>query len=790
MPLDSSDPRAFAPDLIEAATFLDWLAPGVKDFTFAAFPEARAADGSKRADQALTGEFHGTLDQCAAELTRRNELGAGIFYTVNRTNLKGRKASDILGVRAFWCDDDNGRDIQFPLAPDVTLATSGIKRQHLWIVEGLSAEDHARLMAVMVERYGSDPGAKDLSRVLRLPGFCHMKGTPQLVRIVGGRFSKDSSCDEYTREQIFAAFQPPELKLAPSAPLPNRIRVAGELDTEGAITTARAIAAARPAAEEGERNRFCYNLACRLYDEGISPQTCLELVLEWNDRNKPPLDEDEVERTVNSAATSKQDPIGSKNHDNAFDIIPCFDWRTAKGQEPAKPASKHDLLEQMNAKYSVIKNLGGKCLVVHETDDPILNRQHFVKQSFDSIKQAYCNQKLCVGLKADGSPKLMGLGAWWLEHAERRQFESLVFAPRMDIPGAYNLWRGFAYEPTPGIRHKRYLAHLYRNICQRDPVQYRFLVQWMALNVQRPAQQGHVAIVIRGKKGTGKSITGEHYGQLFGRHYLHITNADHLTGNFNSHLRDTKFLLADEAFNPKSKKHDGLLKTLITEPTITIEAKGVDVESAPNFLSLMMCSNDEGVVAASDDERRYFVLEASDAHIQDIAYFKSMATELEAGGYGDLLGFLLRLDLTGFEPRRVPRTEALERQKSLNSDAWADMLDDLLGDVEAGKLPGTMIWDALGIKGGHGDRGRLEPLMNKRGWIYTRLRWQGKPTWVWTRGNDGPDLWVQMTSDRRNPHICEVGFNDDGALPAEPLANENSAADCQVQAKVGKWWGD
>ena len=33
-------------------------------------------------------------------------------------------------------------------------------------------------MERMISDYGSDPGAKDVSRVLRVPGFFHLKGEP------------------------------------------------------------------------------------------------------------------------------------------------------------------------------------------------------------------------------------------------------------------------------------------------------------------------------------------------------------------------------------------------------------------------------------------------------------------------------------------------------------------------------------------------------------------------------------------------------------------------------------
>src|SRR5262249_30889666 len=153
-----------------------------------------------------------------------------------------------------------------------------------------------------------------------------------------------------------------------------------------------------------------------------------------------------------------------------------------------------------------------------------------------------------------------------------------------------------------------------------------------------------------------------HFGHLFGRHYMQVSNPSHLVGNFNAHLRDTVLLFADEAFYAGDKKHEGILKTLITEDTIPIESKGVDVVTCPNFVHLIMASNEPHIVRAGIDERRFLVLDVGEGHKQDIEYFKAIASELENGGYANLLDFLLRYDLSGFEVRTVPGTAALSEQ--------------------------------------------------------------------------------------------------------------------------------
>lgn len=46
--------------------------------------------------------------------------------------------------------------------------------------------------------------------------------------------------------------------------------------------------------------------------------------------------------------------------------------------------------------------------------------------------------------------------------------------------------------------------------------------------------------------------------------------------------------------------------------------KGVDVHNAPNFIRLIMASNNDWVVPASVDQRRFVVIEAGTARMQGL----------------------------------------------------------------------------------------------------------------------------------------------------------------------------
>ena len=323
-------------------------------------------------------------------------------------------------------------------------------------------------------------------------------------------------------------------------------------------------------------------------------------------------------------------------------------------------------LAYFNKEYAVIKEYGGCVRVISEKKDPALDRILLIKRTLSEFEKAYENKFIEVGIDNSGNMKTKPAGTWWRKHPLRRQYDTITFAPDRDVSEkCYNLWQGFAVKSLPGDC-PLFLDHVLENVCSGNIDHYQYLTYWLARMVQTPGQQGEVAIVLRGGKGVGKSFFAKIVGHLFGRHYMQVSNSSHLVGNFNSHLRDLIFLFADEAFYAGDKKHESVLKMLITEDNISIEQKGIDVETAPNFIHLVMASNDLHVIPTSGDERRFFVLDVSNRKQKNTDYFGSIYRQMESGGYEALLHYLRSLDISDFEVRDVPVTTALQEQKLLS----------------------------------------------------------------------------------------------------------------------------
>lgn len=337
-------------------------------------------------------------------------------------------------------------------------------------------------------------------------------------------------------------------------------------------------------------------------------------------------------------------------------------------------------LVYFNDKYAVIKNLGGKCMVVREIFDIVMGRHQLTKMSLEQFAKGYENKFIKVGEDNSGNPKWKPAGQWWRTHDKRRQYETIVFAPEIQVPDDYyNLWKGFAVQSLPGDC-SLFLAHVRDNVCAGIEENFNYLMGWMARTVQIPAQPGEVAIVMRGGRGVGKSFFAKMFGSLFGRHFMQVSNSSHLVGNFNNHLRDLVVLFADEAFYAGDKRHESILKTLVTEDMMAIEAKGVDVENVPNYIHLIMASNDMHVIPAGGDERRFFVTDVGTGSQQNNPYFAAIADQLDSGGREALLHLLMKYDLSEYNVRAVPRTEALREQKLLSLNVleewWFQKLDE------------------------------------------------------------------------------------------------------------------
>lgn len=177
-------------------------------FTFQIFRDRKDIESKGHAEV-----MHGSLADVEDKLIAANRNGCGIFVTVNRTDGKGRKGENIIGIRALFVDLD-GAPLQpvldAPLSPHIIVQSSSGRFHAYWIVEGITCDEFTSIQKKLSLQFNSDPQVIDRSRVMRLPGFFHLKDVPYQSMIFN-----ENGQQPFTRDQFLSAFKIAEVKETP-----------------------------------------------------------------------------------------------------------------------------------------------------------------------------------------------------------------------------------------------------------------------------------------------------------------------------------------------------------------------------------------------------------------------------------------------------------------------------------------------------------------------------------------------------------------------------------------------
>lgn len=346
-----------------------------------------------------------------------------------------------------------------------------------------------------------------------------------------------------------------------------------------------------------------------------------------------------------------------------------------------------DVVEELNKSHAFVL-LGDQARIMTTTKNKD-GRDEFSYLTTDNFTKTYMNRRIKVGARKNGEAIIKSQGVAWLEHPQRKQFiEGVVFEPStyengIEKPATIygnkiNLWRGYSVKPQQGD-WRLIDKHIREVVCSGDEESIEYLYNWIARCLKYPAKTGQVAVALKGEKGCGKGTLCNFINSIFGQHGLQITNAKHLTGNFNAHLADCCFVFADEAFFAGDRQHESVQKTLITEPTLLIERKGIDAIPFTNRLKIMMATNNDWIVPATKDERRYFVLDVSSAKIGDSEYFRALHAEISnTNTQAAFLFDMLNRDISEFNVSKIPETKALQHQREQSLDSfckyWVEVL--------------------------------------------------------------------------------------------------------------------
>lgn len=288
--------------------------------------------------------------------------------------------------------------------------------------------------------------------------------------------------------------------------------------------------------------------------------------------------------------------------------------------------------------------------------------------------------------------KMVKFFPFWLQWEGRRFIDKVIFDPSNATHPAttLNTWKGWAIQPQPG-NCQMYLDHIKTVIADGNESISQWIIAWLADLFQHPTRRTGTALVMRGERGIGKGAFVEPLKRILGTAAIHLHDSSRISGRFNSQLADRLLVFADEAWYAGDKRHEGVLKAIITENTIDIERKGLEPETHNNYNRLIMASNSEWVAPAGFRERRFCILDVSDAKIQNREYFGALHKQMTTGGDAALLDYLLKVDLDdlksrGINPAVAPKTIALT-ENALESLKPGSAIQFMHSILDSGAFP-------------------------------------------------------------------------------------------------------
>lgn len=182
--------NTLAPSMKEAERMLDMLDAG-GEFTFQTFDDCKPSRAN------TVHIYHGSLEAHFDTLARLNGQGAGVFVTVNQTDLQGRTSDNVTRVRALWVDFDTVDHARLDrlmnmdgIPPNLIIESSAGKHHAYWIIaenDEIPLNQFTELQKRLIHHFaddGADKAIHDLPRVMRLTGFYHRKGEAFMTRVV------------------------------------------------------------------------------------------------------------------------------------------------------------------------------------------------------------------------------------------------------------------------------------------------------------------------------------------------------------------------------------------------------------------------------------------------------------------------------------------------------------------------------------------------------------------------------------------------------------------------------
>jgi len=242
-------------------------------------------------------------------------------------------------------------------------------------------------------------------------------------------------------------------------------------------------------------------------------------------------------------------------------------------------------------------------------------------------------------------------------------FDAVAFSPLPTPTSTLNYWVGSPVLPLAGD-WSVIMDYLRNSICDGNDRLFTYLIHFLTHMLKNPEEKPGIMIVLLGGQGTGKGSFFRLLNAIWQHTTLQVSDVAHVIGNFNAAIERNYVVCMDEALFSGDRKALDRLKSMVTEPTVTIEQKYQPRRIIRSYHRFFAASNHKHFARVEADDRRFVFFQISEGRKGHYAYWDKVHKAIDDPAViAAMVHEMLSLDLSNFNVRQKPETEAHTDQK-------------------------------------------------------------------------------------------------------------------------------
>ena len=408
------------------------------------------------------------------------------------------------------------------------------------------------------------------------------------------------------------------------------------------------------------RSKAIYNISCRCWDFGLSIESALEVVNDFNNLFcNPPEEYQIVCHNLESAYRYAQGEFGSILEHEGKELLQEITIRK-KLSETLK--DWYYILESEQLRNP--KN--GKC---YTTQGQIKNALASITGLTFQLNKII--SKNCVKV-ADRVNFLPGEKSELIEKEYYREINSFIPLKKINT-NLQDLESG-----------KIFLDHL--KFLTTSELEFEHVVKWIKHLFTKPEQKIKHSLLFITEEGTGKTILSKFFEKVLcsinDLSYVTSLSSKEVIDGHNSKLDSKLLCIVNELEGLITYSSQNDFKSWITDDTINVGNKYMRGYTTGNFCNFISFSNSDNAAFIKKGDRRFFVIHNRNKP-QESNYYKKLFYILE-NKYSEIYNYLLDYDIDELDPYSPPpMTLGKELVQEISKPELTKTLEEL---YESGKL--------------------------------------------------------------------------------------------------------